>query len=202
MSQRVPHYIPLSTHLHLQMFIAMSHCSGFWDRRLLWHHQYWILIQTPPGYPFIARCHGYPAALGQQDWPFHEFQPFADDIDFEVSQFRAQDLGLANSWAGSPLSKPPGQALWHCSSYATQSCHRKVAGSALLLSCPQGGFNSTHTSRASCLGCLVRVQAPVSQVLQPVRGWASSPAPTTRGAGSTVPSPALDFFCVCCVIFI
>ena len=73
---------------------------------------YWILIGTPPIYPVVILCRGDPAALGQQDWPFHASQPFADDVDFGVGHLRALDLGLGGSRSGQPagssLPAPPG----------------------------------------------------------------------------------------------
>lgn len=90
MSQCVPQYIPLSSHLYLQMFIVMSHWSGLrlW---LLWHHQYWILIKIPVSYPIITLCH--------KDSTLSTTQPFADDKDFWMGQFRVLDVGLGGSWA-------------------------------------------------------------------------------------------------------
>ena len=59
----VPQYIPLSIHLHLQMFIALSHCSVL--RSLTSVTQSILdLLRTPPGYP-VALCHGDPAALDE-----------------------------------------------------------------------------------------------------------------------------------------
>lgn len=40
--------------------------------------------QTPPGYSVVALCCGDPAALEQQDWPFHVPQQFTDDVDIGV----------------------------------------------------------------------------------------------------------------------
>jgi hypothetical protein len=79
-------------------------CSSQWsiglvqDLWLLWY-QYWILTGTLPSYPVAALCHGDPAALRQQDWPFYESQPFTDDIDFGESLFWTLDLELGGSWA-------------------------------------------------------------------------------------------------------
>ena len=50
-----------------------------------------------PGYLAVALCHPDPAALDQQDWPFHTSQPFAYDTDLGVGQLRALDLGLGGS---------------------------------------------------------------------------------------------------------
>lgn len=51
--------------------MAVSLVGGFW---LLSYHQYWILTGVPPSYPVAALCHGDPAALDLQDWPFHALQ--------------------------------------------------------------------------------------------------------------------------------
>ena len=56
-----------------------------------------MLTGIPPGYPIVALIHGEPAALNQQNRSFHMSQPFADDIDVGVGQFRALDLGLGGS---------------------------------------------------------------------------------------------------------
>ena len=49
----------------------------------------------------FSLCYG-----DQQDWPFHLSQPFADDIDFGVCQFRALDLGLGRNSGESPIALP------------------------------------------------------------------------------------------------
>ena len=68
-SQCVPQYFPLSTHLHLQMFIAMSHQSG--SRSLAFvTPQYWIFMGTPLGYPAVALSHGDPVAWNSMSGPF------------------------------------------------------------------------------------------------------------------------------------
>jgi hypothetical protein len=46
----------------------------------------------------------------------------------------------------------------------------------LLLSCPQGWLPAPMPPEPAPLCCPVKVQGPFSQVLQPVRGWASFPA--------------------------
>jgi hypothetical protein len=65
-SQCVPHFIPLSTHLHLQKFIAMTRWSGSRS-----HAFVTASILDPygssPSYAVVSLCHEYPAALGQQD---------------------------------------------------------------------------------------------------------------------------------------
>jgi hypothetical protein len=73
------YYITVSHSVSLYPLIFTCKCSLQWviglvgDLWLLWHHQYWILMGTPPGYPVVALCHGDPAALDQYDWPFHIF---------------------------------------------------------------------------------------------------------------------------------
>jgi hypothetical protein len=62
------------------MFIAMGHWSGL-NHWLLLHYQYENLIGTL-GYHIVALCHGDPASLDIQDWPFHALQLFIDWVDF------------------------------------------------------------------------------------------------------------------------
>jgi hypothetical protein len=87
-SQCVIQHTLLSTHLYLQMFIAMSHLSG--SRPLAsamlsildphWKSS-WIFR--------VALCHGDPTPLGLQKWPLHALYQFIDGID--------AGLGWANS---------------------------------------------------------------------------------------------------------
>jgi hypothetical protein len=67
---------------------------GLW---LLWHHHYWNLTGTPPGYPVVAvswrSCSA--GSLG----PAITHAP-TDDIDFVVDQLRALDRDLSGSRAG------------------------------------------------------------------------------------------------------
>lgn len=42
----------------------------------------------------VVTGYGESGALEQQDWPFHESEPFTEDIDFEVGQLRVLHLGL------------------------------------------------------------------------------------------------------------
>jgi hypothetical protein len=51
---------------------------------------------------------------------------------------------------------------------------------ALLLSCHQDPLTCTHAPEPGPLCCPVKVQGPLSQVLQPMRGWASSLMLTPR----------------------
>jgi hypothetical protein len=48
-------------------------------------------------YSFVALCHGDSAVLDHQDWSFHPYKPFADDIDFGVGYLRALDMDLGGS---------------------------------------------------------------------------------------------------------
>ena len=52
------------------------------------------------------------------------------------------------------------------------------AGSALLLLCPRGQLTYNHTSKCSS----VKIQGPLSQMLQLVRGVVSSPVMMTLGS--------------------
>jgi hypothetical protein len=88
-------HIPLCTHLHLYMLTAVSHWSG--SRSLASvtpsildpHWVFWL--------SGVSLCHGDPAALAQQNWPFHECQTFPDDRDFGLGRLRALDLGLGGN---------------------------------------------------------------------------------------------------------
>lgn len=87
--QCVPRYTLLSTHLYLQMIIAMSH----WSVTLLILDSH----RTPLRYPIVAPCHGYPAALDLQARPFHMLQQIIDGVDAGVGEPKALDLGLGGS---------------------------------------------------------------------------------------------------------
>jgi hypothetical protein len=52
------------------------------------------------------------------------------------------------------------------------------AGSAPLVSCPRGQLTYTTPSETAPLCCPVKVKGPLSQVLQPAKGWACSPTRT------------------------
>lgn len=84
-------YTPLSTHLLWDL--------GFCD------HQYWILSGTPSGYPVVVLSHGDPAALNQQDSPFHVPQQFTDNVDFGVGQLKSS--------GSRPLWQLTQSACWH-----------------------------------------------------------------------------------------
>lgn len=120
-SVSVPQCIPLPTHSHLQMFIAVSLFRFKTSLWLLRHRQYRIFLGTPPRYPVVALCYGAPAALDQQDWSFHSSQLFSDDIDFVVGHLRSPWIW---AWVGVELlSLPalpnphqPEQAMEHYSS--------------------------------------------------------------------------------------
>lgn len=68
----------------------------------------------------VILCHGDPAAMDQQEWPFHVPQQFTEGINFGVGPLKAPNLSLAGKWAGQPTGSPfstlPGWALQHCSS--------------------------------------------------------------------------------------
>jgi hypothetical protein len=60
--------IPLSTHLHLRILIAMGHCFGSGSLISL-THSLLILTWTLPNYPNGALCPGEPSALYQLTGP-------------------------------------------------------------------------------------------------------------------------------------
>ena len=68
-----------------------------------------MLTRTPPSYPVVALCHGDPAALEQQDWPWHDSQSFTKDVDVGVGQLRALDL----SWVVAVLVIVPSLPYLH-----------------------------------------------------------------------------------------
>jgi hypothetical protein len=68
-----------------------------------------MLTLTPPSYPVVALCHGDPAALEQQDWPWHDSQSFTNDVDVGVGQLRALDL----SWVVAVLVIVPSLPYLH-----------------------------------------------------------------------------------------
>ena len=95
MSQCVLQHTLLSTHLHLQMFSAVSHWSGSRSLASL-YYQYWILPRTllcccPVSYNFD------PAALDLQGWSLQRLQQFTDWVDVGVGQLKTLDLGLGSS---------------------------------------------------------------------------------------------------------
>jgi len=99
-SQCVPQSIPLSTHPHLQMFIATCYWSGLRISGLCDAINIGSSLAHSV-YPVVASHQGDPAALDQ---PFHVSQAFTDGKDLGVSQFRA--LVLGSSWANQPTSSP------------------------------------------------------------------------------------------------
>jgi hypothetical protein len=94
-SQCVPRYTLLSTHLYLQIFVTMNLWSGFW---LLPPYQYQILTGTPLRCPVFALGHRDPTALSLQDQPLHELQEFIDGVLVEVGQLKALDLCGERVW--------------------------------------------------------------------------------------------------------
>lgn len=45
-------------------------------------------------YPIVVLCHGYSAALDQQDWSVYRLKHFIDRINVGVVQLRSVDLSL------------------------------------------------------------------------------------------------------------
>ena len=87
------------------------------------HHQQWIFAGTPPSYPVVALCLGDPPTLDQQDWPFHAFQQFTDDVDLGMGQLKALDLDLGATELVSPLALPYPYHQGKLSSTRTDSDH-------------------------------------------------------------------------------
>lgn len=56
----------------------------------------------------VFLCHRDPASLDKQDNPLHVLQQFVDEVDVEVCQSKALDLGLDSSWLSSLTPIPPG----------------------------------------------------------------------------------------------
>jgi hypothetical protein len=96
-------------------------------------------------------------------------------------------VGLGSGWAGqhtgSPSSAPPRWTLHYCSA---RPSNMAGTGSALL-SCPWACSPVPMPLESAPLWCPIEAQGPLSQMLQPVRGWASSP---TLRAGSPMPFPS------------
>jgi hypothetical protein len=123
--QCVLQYIPLSTNLHLHIFIEMSH----------WFHSRCLASMTPsilhPHHcssqlSHCCSCHRHSVALEQQAWLFLASWPFSDNTGFEVGQLRGLDLGLHVSWAGqgrsSSLSTSPEWDLHDRLDHSTLPC--------------------------------------------------------------------------------
>ena len=70
------------------MSLAMSHWSGVMSP---------VSVTPSTDYPVVVLCYGDPAALEQQDWPFHVPQQFTIYVHLGVGQLKALDLGLDGS---------------------------------------------------------------------------------------------------------
>lgn len=98
-----------------------------------------------------------------------------------MDQLKSLDLTLGGNWAcqpdsGSPLSTPPEQSLQHCwSTQCTASRRQGLLSHSFALGAQP---TSTHSFRANplCGSAVSQGTGLLSQVLQPVRGWANSPA--------------------------
>ena len=178
-------YIPLSTHLHLQMFTAVSHWSCL---RSLASVTPSILDPHQDSSQLSCRrpCHGDPAALDPQNRPFQAFQPLTDDMDFEVGQLRALEPSLGGGWAGqltgSPVSAPPGKLSSTALARPPNAVTGRVSFPALMAS------RAAHFSSSSTL-LPSQGAGPTLPSAVPVRGKAHSPTDTLK-AGSPTPSPS------------
>lgn len=108
---------PLSTHLYLQRFIAVSHWSGLRPLASATRYQY-LFCPWDSSQIFCWALCGNPAAWGLQDWPFHALQQFIPEVDLGMGQLKALHLNLDGSSVGQPTSSPtvtqPGWGLQHC----------------------------------------------------------------------------------------
>jgi hypothetical protein len=75
--------------------------------------------------------------LDPQDWPLHMLQQFIDEVDVQVGQLKALDLGLGSTLQGQPNSSPapmaPGPTVLHSPALPWHG-----VGPALLLFSPWG----------------------------------------------------------------
>ena len=80
MSQRIPciGYTSSLANVHFDESLVCFKSFGFSD----------INMGFSPGLLLVTLCHGDPAALEQQDSPFHAPQPLANDTDFGMGQLR------------------------------------------------------------------------------------------------------------------
>jgi hypothetical protein len=142
MSHCVPQYIPLSTHLHLQMFIVMIHQ---FDSRSMASETPSVLDSHQESSQLSCCCLVLwkPCRTGMSLW-------FADDVDFWGGPI--QILGSGRGWQ---LSWPSLQLSLICTTRKSSpelfwlGYHQQEARSTLLLSCPKGWHTCTHISRAS-----------------------------------------------------
>lgn len=148
--------------------------------------------------PVIALCHGDPAALDQQDQPFHVLRQLTDDKDFGVGQLKALDLDRMVAKLLSPLAIPyPNQGELSSTVPARRlnDCHWPEAGQ-LLLSCPGTSSSIPTPPEPAPLVPPNRSVGLTLPVLQPVRGYVSSPALTHSGILSVL--PPLGPVLLCC----
>lgn len=145
LSQCVPQCVPLSTYVHLQMFVVMSHCSG--SRSL-------VSVPSILG-PYRNSCLANWCPVPEDPAPLeqHKSQQFSDDRDFGVGQLiQSLGSGWELSWSVI-LTALYNTRLYHCSLARLPNATITLTGrqSPLLFSCPQGQLTHTHThtSRAS-----------------------------------------------------
>ena len=148
MSQCVPQYTPLSTHLHLQMFIAMSHWSG--SRSLA--SVTIINIGSSPGLLPVDLL--LPCVMEILQLWISRAVPFTNDADLEMAQLKVLDLGLglvAELVSPLALPYPHHQGKLSCTDpdRPPSAAISRRQGSAFLFSCSWGGLTHNHTSRAS-----------------------------------------------------
>lgn len=79
-------------------------------------------------------------------------------------------------------------------------CDWQWAGSALLLSWPGASSSTPRPPEPAPLCCPIKVWGPVPQVLQPVRGHISFPAPTPACISPVPPPPGPVLLCCPCKV--
>lgn len=80
---------------------------GLW---FLLHYQYWVLTESPLGYPVVVLCHGDPATLDLQDWLLHTLQQIIDGGCWD-GPIKALVLGQGGCWVGQSASSPSSSPL-------------------------------------------------------------------------------------------
>lgn len=97
----VPQYRPLSTQLHLWMFISTRFIVLVWGFWLLWHNQYWLLTGPSLIYSVVALCHRDPEGFDSETGSF--MIPNRSPM-IKVSQIKALDEGIGLDFSSCWLS--------------------------------------------------------------------------------------------------
>jgi hypothetical protein len=186
MSPDVPQYVPLSTHLHLQMFTAMCHWFGltslasvtpsllylYWDSSQLCMEclQFWIVRTSPTFHRWCKFGRGPTQSHGSgPEYPHHqgELSCTAPARPLKVAISRSQDQLFAFQAlvAGSPGLTLQSQLHSAArSSYKAQSpkcCILWGSGQALPLTWPQRWLISAFPNKASFTMLPIQRAGPV-----------------------------------------